>query len=195
MKKNIGVVSLMMILLASAAFLPAASAQDCANPGFVSKLIEKFKDECKAEGETTVSGCISNASKVAKVINVVNTFANNGVLTIGARTIEFGQNQTGSIIAPGNRQFVSAGLLDKDRVSISLTKTDGKATCVVTICKVNENGSPTKLDSVTISGDANNGVVYNKSFSGLKGNLIRVFLDGQGGLARKFSFTFKATKS
>jgi hypothetical protein len=163
--------------------------------GAIGELIKKMVAECKKEGAANTAQCVQDDSKLAKVARALNTLTGNGSLTIGPRYIEFGKNQDGTVQAPGNRTFVSGAPLEKNGASFSLTHHDGNAKLGVTVCKIDGTGKATRLENFTLDGSSmKDGETVSKSYSGLKGQFLQVFLDGQGVL-KKFKLTFKATQN
>lgn len=174
------------------AFSTSASAQ--CDAGAIGKLITKLREECKKEGEPNAIQCTKTGEKLSKVVRTLNSLTSNGSLTIGPRFIEFNKNQDGTVIAPGDRTFVSNAPLEKDGASFSLTHHDGKATLEVAVCKIDADGKATKLESFTLDGGKlKDGETITKNYTGLKGNFLQVFLNGKG-LASKFKLTFKAVQ-
>lgn len=177
-------------------FLSAASINVSAqcDAGAVGKLITQLAKECNKEGEPNALNCVGKTATLSKVVRTLNSLTGNGSLTIGPRYIEYGKNQNGTVQAPGDRTFVGGAPQEKDGASISITHLDGKATLDVTVCKINAAGKPTKLDSFTLDGgNLRDGQVITKSYSGLKGQFLQVFLNGKGVL-KKFQLTFKAVQ-
>ncbi len=195
-KRNLVIASVIMVAL-TFVVMPPASADDCSNSIFVRNLLKKFTEECKQQegADATTSECTSKPPVYVKLVNTWNSLANNGPATIGPRAVEYGNTQTGNLLSPSNRTFLSPPL-DKNTVTISIKKSDnGKATCVVSVCKVDINGNPTNLDTFTFNDNAAVGTEYKKTFSGLKDFALQVVLNGKGGLGKRFPFTFRATKS
>ena len=200
MKKNMLIATLLMTMVFSVTLVPAASAQDCNVPNSIAGLIQKLREECKKlEGaQANNSTCTSKRSTFLKLVDAWNSIVSGSSLQIGPRDMQWNTPQTGNLLAPADRRFISQ-LIEKDKgVTISVKKSgDGKADCVVNICSVDlDTGAETKLSSDTIDGNAAVGTEVKKSFSSAQvGNkIIIVRLDGKGA-AKRFPYTFTASKN
>jgi hypothetical protein len=139
-----------------------------------------------------------------KLIDKWNGLVQNSPLRLGPRDTAFGQDQVGTVVAPGDRRFVSQPIEPTKGVTISVKKRapiagdqPTKGGCVVTVCAVDlDSAAETSLASFTFEPDAKVGTEFNKSFAASQvGNkVIIVKLDGKG-LAARFPYTYKATKN
>lgn len=204
MKRNLLAIALLLAVVFAA--IPSTNAQNCDTPAFVKDLVKKLKDECKklegAEAET--STCTAKRDKLLKMITKWNELVGNSPLRLGPRDMEFGVLQTGTLVAPANRRFVSQIIEPGKGASITVTKREAtippkktKGICVVNICAVDLNtGAETSLATHTFDSNADIGAQVVKTFSASQvGNkVIIVLLDGKGGIGDRFPYSFKATK-
>src|ERR1044071_945493 len=145
MKKKIMIAALIMLTVYQAA-APRAEAQNCKSPAqIVTNIWKKWGDTiiavgCVAKSVATTSAaapvtggtslaatatlsatCIRNTQKykeaIEKMVTLFNDLAANGPATLGPRRIEFGNPQTGVLVGPMDRTFVSVYPLDKDSVT------------------------------------------------------------------------------
>ena len=200
MKKNLLIATLLMTLVVSFTIVPAANAQDCNVPNSVAGLIKQLRDECKKlEGaDANTSTCTSKRSTFLKMVDAWNGIVSGSSLQIGPRDMAFGTPQTGNLLAPADRRFISQLIEEGKSVTVSVKKRDnGNADCVVNICAVDLNtGAETKLSSDTIDGNAAVGTEVKKTFTGAQvaNHVLIVRLDGKG-VGKRFPYTFTATKN
>lgn len=200
MKKNMLIATLLMTLVVSITVVPAASAQDCNVPGSLAGLLQQLRAECKKlEGDqASTSTCTSKRATFLKLVDAWNKIVSGSSLQIGPRDMAWATPQTGNLLAPADRRFISQLIEEGKGVTISVKKReDGRADCVVNICAVDLNTSAeTKLSSDTIDGNAAVGTELVKTFSAAQvGNkIIVVRLDGKG-VGKRFPYTFTATKN
>ena len=199
MKKNMLIATLLMTLVIGITVVPA-SAQDCNVPNSLAGLIKQLRDECKKlEGaEANTSTCTSKRSTFLKLVDAWNSIVSGSSLQIGPRDMQWATPQTGNLLAPADRRFISQLIEEGKGVTVSVKKReDGRADCIVNICAVDLNtGAETKLSSDTIDGNAAVGTELKKTFSASQvGNKILVVrLDGKG-VGKRFPYTFTATKN
>jgi hypothetical protein len=204
MKKNLLVISLVFAIGVVA--LPSASADTCDIPGFVKDFVKNLKEECKKlEGaQASTSTCTKKQASLLKLIEKWNGLVQNSPLRLGPRDTAFGSDQFGTVIAPGDRRFITQPIEPTKGVTISVKKRaplagdqPTKGGCVVTVCSVDlDSATETSLASFTFEADAKVGTEFTKTFSASQvGNkVITVKLDGKG-LAARFPYTYKATKN
>ena len=204
MKKNLLAISLVFAIGVVA--LPSASAQSCDIPAFVKDFVKNLRDECKKlEGpNAATSTCTKKQAALLKLVDKWNGLVQNSPLRLSPRDTTFGQDQLGTVIAPGDRRFVSQPIEPGKGVTISVKKRapaigekDTKGGCVVTVCAVDlDSASESSLASFTFDPDAKVGTEFSKSFSTSQvGNkVIIVKLDGKG-IAARFPYTYRATKN
>jgi hypothetical protein len=210
MKKKIVIVTLMMLTL-NATTAPKAEAQNCQSLlQVVGKVWKKWGEVIIATGcvagTTIATGgigigasleCVRNADKykkaTEKMLTLFNDLADNGPATIGPRRIEFGRTQSGTVLGPGDRTYVSVYPMDKDRVTIKLKKLDGLCRTEVIICKIDANEKVTNLAVFEFDKDDPDGKEITKTLTGVQNHLIQVRINGIT-LTRKFQYQFLATK-
>ncbi len=199
MKKSLIAMSLMFVFTFSFARVPVANAQ-CNVPPVVKDLAKKLADKCKAL-EGTNSKFADCAKKIETFKNLTETWNNlvgNSSLKIGPRDMEWNTPQTGNLVAPADRRFVSQLIEEGKGATITVKKTgEGRASCEVYICAVDiDTQAETSLGSFTFDQDAKPGAVQSKSFSASQvgKKVIVVRLNGKG-LASRFPYEFKASKN
>jgi hypothetical protein len=189
------------------AAIPSTSAQSCDTPAIVKDLVKRLKDECKKlDGpQAETSTCTANRAKLLKMIEKWNELVGNSALRIGPREMEFGVEQTGTLVAPADRRFVSQIIEPGKGATITVTKraasvgpSKTRGVCVVNICAVDlDTGAETGLATHTFESNADIGAQTVKTFSSAQvGNKILIVrLDGKGGIGDRFPFSFKAAKN
>jgi hypothetical protein len=205
MKRSLLAITLLFAIAFAA--LPSADAQSCDIPAFVKDLVKKLKDECKKlEGpDAETSKCTAKRARFLELVQKWNTLVGNSQLRLGPREMEFGVTQTGTLVAPADRRFVSQ-LIEPDKgATITVTKQEAtippkktKGICVVNICAIDlDTGAETGLATHTFDSNADIGASVSKSFSASQvGNkVIIVRLDGKGGVGDRFPYSFKSTKN
>jgi len=120
MKKNLLAISLVFAIGVVA--LPSASAQSCDIPAFVKDFVKNLKDECKKlEGpNASTSTCTKKQAALLKLIEKWNGLVQNSPLKLSPRDTTFGQDQLGTVIAPGDRRFVSQPIEPGKGVTVSV---------------------------------------------------------------------------
>jgi hypothetical protein len=203
MRKNLLAITLLFAVGVVA--LPSANAA-CDIPAFIKEFVKNLKDECKKlEGpQASTSTCTKKQASLLKLVDKWNGLVSNSPLRLGPRDTAFGQDQVGTIVAPGDRRFVTQPIEPTKGVTISVKKraplvgeNPTKGGCVVSVCAVDlDSAAETTLTSFTFESDAKVGTEFLKSFSASQvGNkVIIVKLDGKG-IAARFPYTYKATKN
>lgn len=204
MRKNLLAITLLFAIGFVA--LPSANADSCDIPGFVKDFVKNLKDECKKlEGaQASTSTCTKKEARLLQLVEKWNGLVQNSPLRLGPRDTNFGSEQFGTVVAPGDRRFVTQPIEPTKGVTISVKKRapiagdqPTKGGCVVTVCAVDlDSSAESSLASFTFESDAKVGTEFSKSFSSSQvGNkVIIVKLDGKG-LAARFPYTYKATKN
>ena len=152
-----------------------------------------------AAGGLTFTTCFTNANTYAAITEQMVTFwndsANNSWSTIGPRRLEFNKTLTGTIVGPTERLFVTETPVDKDSVTITVKKTDGKQENNITICKIDQTNKCTVVGTYTFAnGDSNIGKEYTKTITGTRGYLIVVHTAAAKANLNEFHYSIKATK-
>ncbi len=150
-----------------------------------------------SEGTVPPNVCLDAADKAAKVAENMmkywNMAAGNSWAKIGPRRLDAGEWKQGQLVSTGGRMWITAMPMEKNQVEVALKKLDGKAKTVMTVCK-EFRGKYTKLWEVEIdNGKDNEGDVWKRSFSGVKGHNIVVHLDAKS-VANKFKYQLKLNK-
>src|SRR5215211_2867058 len=154
MKKKI-LVTILLALALNTTAAPTVNAQNCKSPAqIVTNIWKKWGDTIIAVGcvvksaaatsaaapvtagaslaatATLSATCIRNTQKykeaIEKMVSLFNDLADNGPATLGPRRIEFGNLQTGVLIGPVDRTFVSVYPMDKDSVTFRVKKVEGE---------------------------------------------------------------------
>ena len=152
------------------------------------------------ETGSSTKSCYDDVAKYESTVQKMEAYwtsatAGAAWAKLGPRQLTFGGKLSGTIESVGERMFISSSPLDKDTVTIALTKTDGGEDITFTICKIDTKNTCTTLDSKDISSSAANGQVYKRTFTGVKGNIVTVHLQPTRVNVKKFSYTLEATKS
>jgi hypothetical protein len=221
MKKMIFVASLLALTF-SLTSTPAANAQNCKSPvQTVSNIWKKWGDTIIAVGcvvkstaETSAAApatgglslaataalsaqCIRNTARykeaIEKMVSFFNDLADNGPATLGPRRIEFGNLQTGDLIGPMDRTFVSVYPMDTDSVTFHLKKVDGESKVEVVICKIDTNGTVTNLAVFETDEKDPNGKDYTHTVSGVSNQLVQIRLNGKS-LVKRFKYELRVTR-
>jgi hypothetical protein len=211
MRKKI-LVSLFLVFSFHLNAMPVAKAETCKSAGQIfGDVYKKWGIEMVAAGcitaEALTTGgltlpltlqCIKKVEKYAKateeMVKFFNVMANNSWATIGPRRIEFGNNQTGTLVSTLSRVFISPAPVDTDSVTFKVKKLDGKAKVTVVICKVDHKGNATKLTEFEFDkGEDNTGQEVSRRVSGVQGYIIQVRLDADS-VAKEFKYNLRVTK-
>jgi hypothetical protein len=170
------------------------------NAKAVADLYKNWSAECikeiganpPADPNTRTQLCLA-ADKFNKMLPKLKALAANGPFTIGPRDLMVGTSQNGDIVNPGFRTFLSPSPLDKDSLTVEVNKTDGKAGALVYICKIDENKHYTHLKNIAFD-EGNNTATKKETVSGVKGSIVQVFINGNGGVAKAFKYTLKTSQ-
>ncbi|MGA9774132.1 MAG: hypothetical protein WBV94_34190 [Blastocatellia bacterium] len=221
MKTRIVIVTLIMLALGATA-APATKAQNCKSPAqIVNNIWKKWGDTIIAVGcvaksaaataatapvtggaslvatATLSATCIKNTQKykeaIEKMVSLFNDLADNGPATLGPRRIEFGNLQTGVLLGPMDRTFVSVYPMDKDSVTFRVKKVEGESKVEVVICKINTQGTVTNLAVFETDDDDPDGKEYVRTVTGVSNHLVQIRLNGKSAV-KKFKYQFRATK-
>lgn len=222
MKKRAIVLASLLILLVHTSSAPTASAQRCEGFAQILTDVWKkwgetiIKVGCVVKAAATTSAaapltggasvaatitlsstCIKNAAKYKEaaeaMVRLFNQLADNGQATLGPRRIEFGSPQSGTLIGPSNRTFVSVYPMDKNSVSFKVKKLEGDGKVEVVICRIDGESKLTNLAVFNFTGDEKDGTEIVKTVSGVENNLVQIRLNGQSAV-KKFKYQFIATK-
>ena len=199
MKKSLIVIAALFVFTFSFASTPSANAQ-CNVPPVVKDLAKKVAEKCKSlEGTNSkFADCSKKIQTFKTLVETWNGLVGNSSLKIGPRDMAWDTPQTGNLVAPIDRRFISQLIEDGKGATITVKKTgEGKATCEVYVCAVDiDTQAETSLASFTFDGNANVGAQFSKSFSAAQvGKKVIVVRLNSKGLAARFPFEFKASKN
>ena len=221
MKKKI-LVTILLALALNTTAAPTVNAQNCKSPAqIVTNIWKKWGDTIIAVGcvvksaaatsaaapvtggasivatATLSAQCIRNTQKykeaIEKMVSLFNDLADNGPATLGPRRIEFGDLQTGVLVGPMDRTFVSVYPMDKDSVTFRVKKVEGESKVEVVICKIDTQGTVTNLSVFETGENDPDGKEYTKTVTGVSNHLVQIRLNGKSAI-KKFKYQFRATK-
>ncbi len=100
------------------------------------------------------------------------------------RIFLIGETLTGILAIGGNRVHQTAAPIDKDSVTVKVTKIEGGNAAVVKICAVGEDGSMRNVGTIDF---AKNNEAGEKSVtvSGVRGKILRMDISGSAAVAVK----------
>jgi hypothetical protein len=158
----------------------------------VESLLKNWTAECGkvADGKTgseASKACLA-AAKYQLLAPKLKQLANNGAFTLGPRDLAVGTSQNGTIVNPAFRTFLTPALLDKDALTVKVEKKGGKGGANIRICKIDENKKYTHLKTITFE-DGGVAATKSETVTGVKGQLVQVFIDGTGGVSKAFDYT------
>jgi hypothetical protein len=214
MFKKIGSIAGISILLISNLCTSPAMAAGCNSPiNTTRKIWNKWDNVIIATGcvaATTISTgalglaasleCIKKADKFAKAAEKAVQEFNSALgdddsrLRIGPRPIVFQSAQEGALIGPIDRTFLSAYPMDKNNITVSVKKLDGRANTEIVICKVSYDGTATKVGELNFErGNDNVGKSQTTTVSGMENHLLQVRINTITPLFG-FKYQLKASK-
>jgi hypothetical protein len=166
----------------------------------VETLLKNWSEQCikeigtnpPAEPNTRTQLCLA-ADKFKKLAPKLKALAANGPFTIGPRDLMVGTSQNGDIVNPAVRTFLTPSLLDKDSLTVEVNKTDGRGGALIRICKIDENKKFTSLKTIAFE-EGNNTGTKRETVTGVKGHIVQVFIDGNGGVGKTFKYTLKTSQ-
>lgn len=137
----------------------------------------------------------ASAMKAAKLIDegvkIWNKLANDkSWAKIGPRRMDFDEWNTGTLIGPTERMFIS-GIPALNPVKIDFHKLDYDGKVDVVVCRVPEKGKPKAIKSFTVGAGAANGKVKSFTIDDAKGDIITVVLHGKS-VAKKLKYKVRA---
>lgn len=117
--------------------------------------------------------------------------------TIGPTKLEFGRVQTGNLIAPGDRKFISSSpAMSRNRVFLNLRELGGKARVTARVCSVSLGNHYEKLHTLTVNetpeerDDEKQWIL--QDLGDLHRHFLIVYLDAAGTVTRNFRYELKA---
>lgn len=200
MKKNLIVIASLFVITFSFGSMPAANAQDCQTPPILKELAKKLLDKCKELKGTNskFADCSKTIDTFRQLESAWNGLVGNSSLHIGPRDMEWNTVQSGDLVTPADRRFISEPIEDGKGATISVKKSgDGKGRCTVSVCAIDiDTQSESALATFSFDEDAKVGTEVTRSFSSAQvgKKILIVRLNGQG-IARRFPYQFKASKN
>lgn len=119
-----------------------------------------------------------------KVVKWWNQMTKGTWAQLGPRNFELGARNKGTLVAPGDRTWISTMPSQKDSLDVTLKKNDGKGYAVVAICVADEGGKPELKESFELRANG----TTKKTISGVSGKLVSVRLDGRGGAGKATAY-------
>ncbi len=149
----------------------------------LAKGMKIFKQICaQVEEASGKKNKICNNPKSAEALKVAKRMAGEwnkiaGNARLGPRTYAFGSKQRGTIIAPGQRMWLSRVPSATAKRTVSIEKLGGKSRVKAHVCLVSKNGKSKLVRTIEIPKGTKK---FNKSVvvSGAKGKLVTVKLKG-----------------
>lgn len=200
--KKLALTSIFGLALAIAfgfGFIPSldqsASCAECESdnlPG-IKKAFDAFDENCKkqlAAGEDQKKGCfVSNTYN--KILPIMKALGKDNRFGPGDRILLVGETQNGNLIAGANRAFQTVAPVDKDSLTITLSKLDGGNGALVKICSVDEAGTVKRVGTINFAEDNATGD-GKATITGVQGKIIRIDVASFGGALKKFKYTLSA---
>ncbi|GEM_PF-2262154 len=144
--------------------------------------------------------CLDKANEAdkttRKMIAKWNELNKNGWGTIGPRRLALDTRHTGTIRSAFTRMFITESPLRHDRLMVNLTKKRFRGKTDVVVCKyLPGSNDGTQIDHYTIGkGLDNKGQAWIKEYSGVRGRIVSVFLNGKSA-AKSMKYTLWANTS
>jgi len=156
---------------------------------------DEFREKLLKE---TFGRCIDGATAVSKLpdagVRFWNTkIARNSWATIGPRMLRFGETQSGNLISPGDRKYLSSmPWLGDGNAFLLLKELDGRARVTARVCTVNmfNRYSRIKLFSLNATPQEreNQSQIIGWDLGDIHMTHLIVYLDGAGRLGRNFKY-------
>lgn len=206
MFKQSWVVALALVVPTITSLPSVSHAGSCSSGASVAADIWKQCDEIAAAGGCAVlaaaspeaaAACLAaygEAKMIEQLIGFWNEQVGNTWAAVGPRMLPFDDPQSGKLVGTSGRLYVMPSPSLKDRLTLKLTKTDGKARTAVTVCKHAPNGtSSTVWEFEFDNGKDNIGTSKSKTFSDAKGYIYTVHLDAKS-VTNTFSYKLQASQ-
>ncbi|MBK8255314.1 MAG: hypothetical protein IPK82_21985 [Polyangiaceae bacterium] len=193
MNRSLKVLVCAALLGFATATAPApVTAAECGGQSMAAQILKNHQDKLKALGCKKDADCIAKRNEIVENAKTFwNSMAGNSWATLGPRDLELGKDLKGTVVNPGERRFINAvPVIDYDNMTVTITKTGGKAETGIQISKLDAQGNCTDLVTETVpAGDG----AYKKTFSlsAVRGSVITVRLTPKG-LGRKLEYTLRA---
>ena len=201
--KKLAMTSIIGLALAIAlgfGFIPAAeqkaSCAECEadNINTAREIFKAFDEECKKRNGGTgfVRAECFAVSAYAPLLTQMKIFSRDNRFGPGDRILFVGESQNGLLLAGANRTFESGIPLDKDSLTVTVNKTDGRNGAIVKICTADDNGTLKRVGTINFAEDNNTGS-KSTTVTGVKGKVIRISVESFGGAAKTFKYTLKTS--
>jgi microsomal dipeptidase-like Zn-dependent dipeptidase len=193
----------------------AAPAACGSGPELAADIWQEYKEQTREAGcyidwaPSSVErwgACMREYSKLPaqlgeELIGFWNSMAKNEWATIGPRRVEPGRN-TGTLVAPGNRLWLTHTPEFMDEVTLTVTKRaklSGKILNVgpeiaantrvdVTVCRTDPEGNTDIIHEETVKAIADPGVVVEKTFDDPEPGVISINLQSQAAIPLTFKY-------
>ncbi len=143
------------------------------------------------------AGCLAYAeygSYLHSMTAAWNNLAANKWATFGPRQIEFNSIQSGTVVNPSKRTFVSAIPLDSDSLSVKLTKKGGGASTEVVVCSHSPSGGTRLEHNTVISGGAADGFSWSPQIiDGVLDHVVSIQVSPSGA-GKQLGYTLQVNK-
>ena len=202
--KKLAMTSIIGLALAIAlgfGFIPAteqkASCAECDpdNINTVREIFKAFDEACKkangGQGLDRVNCFV--ISLYSPVLQQMKVFSRDNRFGPGDRILFVGESQNCLLIAGANRTFQSGIVLDKDSLTVTVNKTDGRSGAIVKICTADENGTLKRVGTLNFAEDNNTGS-KSTTVTGVKGKVVRISVESFGGVAKNFKYTLRTSQ-
>ncbi len=202
--KKLAMTSIIGLALAIAlgfGFVPAAEQTascaecDADDINTVRETFKAFDELCKSFNVSSESGPFARTicfppAIFNQILPKMKLFSKDNRFGPGDRILFVGELQNGNLLAGTNRTFQSGIPLDKDSLSVTVNKTDGRNGAIVKICAADENGTLKRVGTLNFAEDNNTGS-KSTTVTGVKGKVVRISIESFGGAAKTFKYTLK----
>lgn len=109
--------------------------------------------------------------------------ARNGWSNVGPRRLRIGDRVAGTIQGFGDRKFITVNFLKSDAVRLDLSEVRGRNETRILVCKQDQRGTVTELDSVVFNEDRssrNRDETLTRTYRNLRNRQLIIFLNGLG---------------
>lgn len=184
------------VALAIGAAAPASNAQsNCSSwAKFTKDIWDKWGAQVKAAGCKDSAECLANKDKkealVKDIIAFINKESQGSWATLGPRPFVSGQ-MDGTIDLAGERLFV--GMVTENTVNITVKKTKGKASAVVTVSTVDASNNCVTYPGGSLNFSEDESAQQQTiRLSGQAGEQIVVKVDAKGSVTKSFGYSITA---
>jgi hypothetical protein len=193
------IIGLIMTIALGFGFIPAAEQKaycaECDTDTTISfyDIYKTFDEECekkKKKGEERNKALCFTFNIYNEIFQTMKTLAGDNRFGPGDRILFVGSSQNGNLLAGANRTFQSGIPLDKDSLTVEVSKTDGRNGAIVKICTVDENGVFKRVGTINFPEDNDTGT-KSAIVTGVKGKLVRISVESFGSAAKTFKYTLK----